>query len=453
MISIANVNYRVNEKNILQNIGLQVSLGECVLLIGESGSGKTTLTRIVNGLIPHFYSTGDLQGSIKIGDLSVPDTEMYKLAEIVGSVFQNPKSQFFHTDSTAEIAFGLENRGTDPEVMRQRLTKVAHDLHIEKLMGRDIFRLSGGEKQMIAFASVYASDPDIYVLDEPSSNLDVYSVDVLGEIIAYIKSIGKTILIAEHRLYYLEKLADRIVYLRDGKLEQEFTPDQFLSLTDEERISLGLRSIRKPEIMVPSDDEDNGELKVSCLMSSYLDRAFSFSASSGDVVGIIGKNGTGKTTLCRMICGLTKEKAGAVYFQGEKLSRKKRNKLCAMVMQDVNHQLFADSVVDECELAGQDVGEDEINSILEEFDLLSYKDLHPAVLSGGQRQRLAVCQAVLLKKKVMIFDEPTSGLDYRHMLQTAGMIRKLSEEGHIILVVTHDYEFLNAACTSCLKLD
>jgi energy-coupling factor transport system ATP-binding protein len=124
-----------------------------------------------------------------------------------------------------------------------------------------------------------------------------------------------------------------------------------------------------------------------------------------------------------------------------------------MVMQDVKHQLFADSVEDECELAAPGVSKERIDQLLRKFDLLPYKKVHPAVLSGGQRQRLAVCQAVLSGKKVMIFDEPTSGLDYTHMVQTGEIIRKLSCDGYIVLVITHDYEFLNMTCHSVLPLD
>ena len=452
MIEFIDVNYRVGEYAILTGINLKIRGGECVLLAGESGSGKTTLTKLINGLIPHFYSSGQLDGEVNVNGEPVAETSMYKLAEMIGSVFQNPKSQFFYTDSSAEIAFGLENRCVPPEKIRQRIVAAANELGIENLLGRNIFKLSGGEKQIIAFASVYAAEPEIYVLDEPSSNLDNTSVERLKELLHYIKAQGKTVIIAEYRLNYLRSAIDRVVYLKDRRIMQEFTAAQFLALSEREQISMGLRTLKETRITIPECTAVKGELCIERIISRYTKQEICFGASSGDVIGIVGKNGVGKTTLCKIICGLLKEQSGTVSYQGKKLTRRQRQRLCAMVMQDVNHQLFTDSVVDECELAAPDASKEKIDKLLQGSDLLPYKEVHPAVLSGGQRQRLAVCQAVLSGKKVVIFDEPTSGLDYTHMMQTGEIIQKLSHEGYIVLVITHDYEFLNLICHSVIQL-
>lgn len=453
MIELFDVNYSVDEYTILTEINLKIHPGECVLLVGESGSGKTTLTKMINGLIPHFYSYGQLDGNVCVQGEPVAETEMYKLAEKTGNVFQNPKSQFFYTDSSAEIAFGLENQGLPPEMLRKRIVTTAKDLGIENLLGRNIFKLSGGEKQIIAFASAYAAEPEIYVLDEPSSNLDNTSVERLKELLHYIKAQGKTVIIAEHRLNYMRSVADRVIYLKGGRIVREFTADQFLALSERERISMGLRTLKETRITIPVCTTVKGELCIDRIFSRYTKKKICFGASAGDVIGITGKNGAGKTTLCKMICGLLKEQSGVVSYQGKKLTRRQRQRLCAMVMQDVNHQLFADSVEDECELAAPGASKERIDQLLRKFDLFPYKEIHPAVLSGGQRQRLAVCQAVLSGKKVMIFDEPTSGLDYTHMVQTGEIIQKLSCDGYIVLVITHDYEFLNMTCHSVLQLD
>ena len=407
---------------------MKIHKGECILLAGESGSGKTTLTKLINGLIPHFYSNGQLGGGVFVQGVLVAETEMYKLAEKIGSVFQNPKSQFFYTDSSAEIAFGLENRGVPPEKIRQRIQTTANELGIKNLLGRNIFKLSGGEKQIIAFASAYAAEPEIYVLDEPSSNLDNTSVERLKELLHYIKAQGKTVIIAEHRLNYLRSAIDRVVYLKGGRIMQEFTAAQFSTLSERERISMGLRTLKETRITIPECTAVKGELCLERICSRYTKQEISFVASSGDVIGIVGKNGVGKTTLCKIICGLLKEQSGTVSYQGKKLTRRQRQRLCTMVMQDVNHQLFTDSVVDECELAAPEASKEKIDKLLQGSDLLPYKEVHPAVLSGGQRQRLAVCQAVLSGKKVVIFDEPTSGLDYTHMMQTGEIIQKLSQD-------------------------
>ena len=453
MIEFIDVNYRVADYVILTGINLKIHKGECLLLAGESGSGKTTLTKLINGLIPHFYSNGELSGGVSIQGEKVAETEIYRLAEKIGSVFQNPKSQFFYTDTSSEIAFGLENRGVPPEKIRQRIATTANELGIENLLGRNIFQLSGGEKQSIAFASAYAGEPEIYVLDEPSSNLDNLSAARLMKLLHYIKAQGKTLIIAEHRLNYLRSVIDRVVYLKGGRIMQEFTVAQFRTLTERERISMGLRTLKETQITIPKCTDLKGELFVERIISRYKEEEISFGANSGDVIGIVGKNGAGKTTLCKIICGLLKEQSGRVIYQGKKLTRRQRQRLCAMVMQDVNHQLFTDSIVEECELAAPEASKEKIDKLLQGFDLLPYKEVHPAVLSGGQRQRLAVCQAVLSGKKVVIFDEPTSGLDYKHMMQTGEIIQKLSHEGYIVLVITHDYEFLNLVCHSVIQLN
>ena len=207
MIELQNIcfEYGSEEQNIagrgaLHNINLHIPDGQIVLLCGESGCGKTTITRLLNGLIPHFYE-GNLTGTICIDGKEINDQPLYETALLSGTVFQNPRSQFFNVDTDSEIAFGIENQALPVCQLRERVDRTSAELHIENLRNRNIFELSGGEKQKIAFASVYAMNPQIYLLDEPSSNLDMRSIQELGEHLRLIKSQGKTILIAEHRLY------------------------------------------------------------------------------------------------------------------------------------------------------------------------------------------------------------------------------------------------------------
>ena len=220
MIEFENVSfsYTGQEHGGLRDINLKISDGECVLFCGRSGCGKTTITRLVNGLIPQFYQ-GELHGHVLVDGQEISNIPMYQIAAKVGSVFQNPRTQFFNVDTDSEIAFGIENEARPPKKLAERVEQTTEDLHIQKLRNRNIFELSGGEKQKIAFASVYAMNPQIYLLDEPSSNLDMTSIQELKEHLRLIKKQGKTVLIAEHRLYYLMELADRIVYLENGEIK------------------------------------------------------------------------------------------------------------------------------------------------------------------------------------------------------------------------------------------
>ena len=458
MIKFQNVSVEIKGKRILNNINLTVNDGEFVLLCGESGCGKTTLTRLVNGMIPHFIKDVKVDGTVTVNDLDIAESPMYKIAESVGSVFQNPKTQFFNTDSSAEIAFGLENIGADRDYMHKRVAQTISDLKIENLADRNVFSMSGGEKQLLAFASVYAMNPQIYVLDEPSANLDHEAIEKLRKILGTVKKSGHTVLIAEHRISYLYGLADRIVYLKDGCIEKDFTAAEFAGITESERIAMGLRSICSEEIDIPERVimHPDSSLAVQHLSVKRKKQAvihdFSLSANVGDIIGIVGKNGSGKSTLCSSLCGLLLTVNGEVIYRGRKLSRRARNRQFGVVMQDVNHQLFSDSVKNECLSANLDATNQEIEELLNSFDLLDCIDRHPLTLSGGQRQRLAICQAIMGKKKFLIFDEPTSGLDFRHMCRVTEWLKQLAQRGYILFVVTHDYEFLNRACNCYIQI-
>lgn len=461
MINIENVSFGyTGEQHTLRAVNFTVHKGECILLCGESGCGKTTVTKLINGLIPHFTDSCELSGNVQAAGLTVADAELYELAKHIGSVFQNPKSQFFNLDTDSELAFGLENEGAKPKYMEERISFVTENLRLKRLLHRKIFSLSGGEKQTLAFASVYAMDPEIYVLDEPTANLDIQAIRRLREQIILLKEQGRTVIIAEHRLYFLSDLIDRALYFRGGRLFQSFSGEEFRKLSEGERKEMGLRSLHESSLDLPKariTDENKG-LMVEELVCGYkkgpaVIENLSFAAVPGEVLAITGYNGTGKTTIMRCLCGLIKERSGKISLYGKAMNAKARLRGSFLVMQDVNHQLFYDSVWNECEqAASEEVHRSRIEDILKQFDLLDFKDRHPMALSGGQKQRLAVATALLSNKSVLIFDEPTSGLDYRHMTEVSAVIRSLANQGHIVLVVSHDREFMEKSCDRILEI-
>ena len=460
MISIDNVSFGYGEaQETLSQVSAAIAPGECVLLCGASGCGKTTVTKLINGLIPAFTPGCRLEGRVEVDGLDPGTTPMYELARKVGSVFQNPKSQFFNLDTDSELAFGLENEGRPPEEIRKRVSDTVDALHLQELQARNIFSLSGGQKQLLAFGSVYAMGPEIFVLDEPTANLDQDAIARLHDQIAGLKRQGRTVVIAEHRLYFLTDLIDRALYLRDGVLERTFTREQFCALTDREREALGLRTLIPAGCSLPAAAPAGAKegLSVEGLTCAYrkeppVFQALSFSARPGEVVAITGPNGVGKTTLSRCLCGLIREQAGQIALNGRPLNRKERQKAAFCVMQDVNHQLFSDSVWGECRMSAPDVPGSNLKGVLDSLHLLPFRERHPMSLSGGQKQRLAVATALLSEKPILIFDEPTSGLDYARMVEVSGVIRSLAQQGRIVLVVTHDQEFLQRACDRVLRL-
>ena len=332
-------------------------------------------------------------------------------------------------------------------------------LHLQELQRRSIFSLSGGQKQLLAFGSVYAMGPEVFVLDEPTANLDQEAIARLHDQIACLKHQGRTVVIAEHRLYFLTDLIDRALYLRDGVLERTFTREQFFALTDREREALGLRTLIPAGCTLPTVAPAGVKegLSVEGLTCAYrkepaVFQGLSFSARPGEVVAITGPNGVGKTTLSRCLCGLIREQAGQIRLDGRHLNRKERQKAAFCVMQDVNHQLFSDSVWGECRMSAPDAPDSTVEEVLDSLHLLPFRERHPMSLSGGQKQRLAVATALLSEKPILIFDEPTSGLDYARMVEVSGVIRNLAQQGRIVLVVTHDREFMQRSCDRVLRL-
>lgn len=445
------------KKGSLHHIDLTIREGECVLLCGRSGCGKTSLIRLINGLIPSFYP-GELSGTVSIDGKFVSETPMYRLSELVGSVFQNPRSQFFNVDTDSEIAFGMENLSWSKERMKERLSKAVQNLQIEKLTGRRIFELSGGEKQKIAFASIYAMSPSIYLLDEPSSNLDMEAIEDLRKTLTMLKKKGKTLLIAEHRLYYLKDIADRILYMEEGSVSQVFTTAKLNEIPKADRHSMGLRSMDLSKVSVPraAQVKENPILEIRDLALCYHKRlvlsGINLCASPGEIIGIIGHNGAGKSSFSRALCGLHEETKGIFLWNGAPWTAKERLKHTYMVMQEVGYQLFADTVQRECCFGIRNPDQEIAKQAMERLGIWEYRDFHPNTLSGGQKQRTAVAVGMVCQKDVLIFDEPTSGLDYDSMVQVSRLFQTLSSMGKIIFVVTHDYEFLTSACSRVLHL-
>lgn len=466
MIEIKDVSFTYESgesENSLRNINLKIEDGETVLLCGESGCGKTTLTRLINGLIPHYYN-GQLTGQIYLDGKEVKDYQLYQIAPMVGSVFQNPRTQFYNVDTTSEIVFGCENMGLPVQEMLARLENTTKCLKLENLLGRSLFALSGGEKQKIACASADAICPNTFVLDEPSSNLDISSIKDLTEVIRQWQSENKTVIVAEHRLYYLAPYADRIIYMKRGAICNEYTREEFLELDPKELKKMGLRALNPFDLMPEKKPEANEKsLQIDNFWFSYEKRGYpivnipNLTLPQGEIIGIIGDNGAGKSSFARCLCGLDKSSKGTLKLNDNALNAKKRRHISYMVMQDVNHQLFTEDVLDELLLSmdGENEEEDKVRAqkILAGLDLSDKLKLHPMSLSGGEKQRVAIGSAVASGKEIIIFDEPTSGLDYRHMLEVSEKLIQLKEMKKTLFLITHDPELIYKCCTHLIFIE
>ncbi len=486
MLRIENVNYRYNsmaEGADIRDLHITVGKGECVLFCGRSGSGKTTITKLINSLIPNYYENGKLEGQVLLSGMDTVTSEIYEVSRVVSSVFQNPKTQFFNLNTTSEILFYLENRGYDREYMVQKLEETSSLFGIAHLFDRDIFELSGGEKQIVAIAAAYASGTEMILLDEPSSNLDENSTKVVGEILAKIKENGKTILISEHRFYYIKDIVDKVYYVNDGRVEHEWTKEQFFSIGEDERKRLGLRRIEFEELdrekehgrtaedsvvgnanaggkegnqIVGRDEKvssasrnDKKTLAIEVLRYDFkgINRRLqmeNLSFDYGNIIGVYGKNGIGKSTFIRLLMGLDRARKEKIVLAGKASSRRRRTKHSYLVMQDVNHQLFTDSVETEvCLGKSSRYDEADVEKVLEHLNIHDLKDKHPMGLSGGQKQRVAIASAILSGAEIICFDEPTSGMDYDNMMRISKLVKETINDDIVIFIISHDHEFLN----------
>ena len=464
MILLKDVSYEWEDgRTALKNINLEIKKGEFVLISGKSGSGKSTLGSVMNGLIPHYYK-GKMQGEAFVSGKDISKLLLHEIGHIVGTVFQDPRSQFFTTTTDEEIAFGLQTICKSRDEIKQRVEEVYAELDIEELKGKSVFELSSGQKQKIAIASIYAMNPKVLILDEPSANLDMKATFDLFLILERLKKKGTTVVLIEHRLYYAKSLFDRFLLVKDGEIAQDLSREEVIHLEGEFWDANGLRTLELEEYRI-SEKKDSYQLndesisgkglkfcypsttKVGNKQKQYILNHLDFNMECGKAIGLIGLNGTGKTTFARVISGLEKVKEGTIWAEKDKsLNHKDLMDMSYFVFQDSDYQLFSESVLDEMLLgiSSKDKKENtqKAKSILSVLGLDKYIDKHPFALSRGEKQRLTIACGMMKQAKIFIYDEPTSGCDKDSMLSVAKLIEEQLKNGTTVLVISHDFEFL-----------
>ena len=456
MVEIENLSLSYgNSPKVLKDISLSINKGECVLFTGKSGSGKSSIINSINGLAMR-YDGASTEGIIKIDNKDIRNLKLYEISMLVSSVFQNPKTHFFNINTTLELLFYLENIGLSKKLMDERLNDMLELFPINHLLNRDIFKLSGGEKQILCIAASYISGTEIIVLDEPSSNLDEENITIIKGMLTKLKDKGKTLIISEHRIFYLMDIIDRVFLIQDGKIKKEYTKTDFMKISSEKLNELGLRNNTKTELIVP-ENQNKGSFQIKNIEFQFNGEnnkliLKNISFEMGKIYGIVGTNGLGKSTLLRCLIGLERKSKDEIYLDGKKLSKTDRLKISSLVMQDVNHQLFTDSVIKEVNLGIKNIESSYVEDILRKLDLYELKDRHPMSLSGGQKQRVAIASVLCKNSKLIFFDEPTSGMDYYNMMNISHLINECTSDNKIIFIVSHDQEFLNSTADYVMHL-
>lgn len=446
----------------LRKVSGNIPAGRCVVLCGGSGCGKSTLLRCINGLIPQFYE-GELTGFCRLDGQDTANLSIGEIGELAASVFQDPRSQFFTVNSSNEVAFGLENHGLPQEKIRDRVDKAFRTFHLEHLKKRNVYELSSGERQLISILSAWAMDTDIFLLDEPTANLDFAATQQLRNILLELKKQGKTLLLSEHRLYYLADIADEYWIMANGEIKHKYTAEEAKALLPLQLRTLCLRTLDLEQITVserpPQPENMQQALSVSDLRYEYgrKNRAIlsdvNFSVCEHEIVGLVGANGCGKTTLGKLIAGLYRSTGGEISLFGKAQKPKQLQKQVLFIMQEAEFQFFTNSVLHELQYGHKITAEFEkkTETLLKSMDMWECRDRHPFSLSGGQMQRLTLMMAYLSDKPIVILDEPTAGQDAESLKRCAKLIREMGKE-KTVLIITHDLELIADACNRCIGL-
>lgn len=438
LIEFENVSFRYEgeDADALCSVNFTIGKGEVIWITGESGSGKSTLLNLLNGMIPEVIE-GNISGSILIEGKK--DLPVYERSRILGNVFQNPRSQFFTTNTTAELVFAMENYGISKEEMRQRVKTITTEFQVEYLLDRDIFTLSSGERQLLALLTVLIMDPGIVVFDEPSANLDYGNAVRLGKEIDKLRQQGKTVLVADHRCFYLKGVVDRVFLLREKTLHVYDSVTQFAAAGYANRV-LDLFDGVYPDRNDERERECIPDIRVEDVSYRDVLSHVSFTAGRGEVTVLIGVNGAGKTTLAGLISGSQKPDHGTIQTSGQPL----------YMLQDADYQLFGATCLKELEINSKDIRRNE--DALCRLSIDTLKDNHPQTLSGGQKQRLQMAVCTVCENRVILLDEPTSGLDQGAMRRVVDEITQLKKD-HTIVLISHDYELIRLAADRILYLN
>ncbi len=485
--------YRVQAEPTLRHLNLRIEKGEKVMIAGPSGCGKSTIGHCINGLIPHYYK-GNIEGSLFINGQDTAGMDIFARSKHVGTVLQDADGQFVGLTVGEDIAFALENDMLSQSSMKQKVLETAKTVAIDGHLHAHPQELSGGQKQRVSLAGVMVDDVSIFLFDEPLANLDPATGKSAIELIDETRArAGATVIVIEHRLEdVLWRKMDRIILIDEGKIICDDTPDNILSsgilrtagireplyvtalsyagirvtpeMHPESLASMDVRPFRETlhawEKTVPP--EDPPALGEEILSFSHVDFAYnegsplilkdvSFSIRRGEMSAIVGKNGAGKSTICKLICGFVKPVSGKILINGRDAADQtiyERAQTVGYVMQNPNQMICKAMIREEVgfglELRNypKDEIEQRVDKALKTCGLYPFRNWPVSALSYGQKKRVTIASILVLEPDLLILDEPTAGQDFRHYTEIMMFLQELQQQGMTILMVTHDMHLM-----------
>lgn len=507
MISLENVTFQYQNQTepTLKNINLALQAGEKVLITGPSGSGKSTLGNLLNGVIPEEFP-GELSGKIMIDGKNLAELDLTALSFEVGTVLQDPDAQFVALTVAEDIAFALENDARPAAELHQRVAQWAEILQMPELLKQKPQELSGGQKQRVALAGVLIDDEPILLLDEPLANLDPAAGKASMELLDRLaKERGLTVIVIDHRIEEaLQVPFDRIVVLKDGQIIANDQPatvlqsdvllanglreplyvtalkdagvdvNELVSLDDLAAVELDQTAQEKLVAWQQQLPKNSVKVQPKPLLTGagitfgYPDKKlifdnFDFSINEGEMVALVGQNGTGKTTLINLITGFLTPQSGQLKLGGrllDLLSVKERAEKIGYVLQDPNQMISKTMVFDEVALGLQlrGISEDEqvqcVEKILHVTGLYPFRNWPISALSFGQKKRVTIASVLVLEPQILILDEPTAGQDLAHYAKMMDFLRDMNRSLAVtVLMVTHDMNLMMSYADRTLVLD